>query len=78
VVFLSLSALLLEELSFHRYTKWREILKLTLYAILENFGYRQLTLMWRCRAMIDYFRGVKHVWGEMQRASFSAPPPSPD
>jgi len=73
--FLSLSALLLEELSFHRYTKWRDVLKLALYAILENFGYRQLTLWWRCRAMIDYFRRAKHVWGEMQRASFSAPPP---
>lgn len=70
-VILSLAALLLEELSFHRYSRWRELGTLALFAFLENFGYRQLTLWWRVRGMVDYLRKGAHVWGEMQRMSFS-------
>ncbi len=72
-MFLSLSALLLEELSFHRYTKWSEVGTIALYAILENFGYRQLTLLWRCRGMIDYVARGNRAWGKMQREAFSTP-----
>lgn len=69
-VFLSLGALLLEEVSFHRYSHWREVAKLTLYAIAENFGYRQLTLWWRLRATFEHVRGARMSWGEMQRKGF--------
>ncbi|MDF3052280.1 MAG: hypothetical protein K0S19_385, partial [Geminicoccaceae bacterium] len=27
------------------------------YAVLENFGYRQLTLYWRVRGLLDAWRG---------------------
>lgn len=70
-VVLSLSALLLEEMSFHRYDSWRELATLTWYSVIENFGYRQLTLYWRLLGTLDYFRGNKK-WGEQQRAGFSA------
>lgn len=72
-VFLSLCALFLEEISFHRYSGWREVLTITAFAIAENFGYRQLTLWWRVRAMIDYALGRKQGWGAMVRASFTTP-----
>jgi cellulose synthase/poly-beta-1,6-N-acetylglucosamine synthase-like glycosyltransferase len=70
-VLLSLGALLLEELSFHRYTAWREIERLAFYAVFENFGYRQLTLWWRTKALISYLLGRKMTWGEMQRQAFA-------
>lgn len=71
-VFLSLGALLLEELSFHRYGTWRELERLIFYAVFENFGYRQLTLWWRTKGMWDYLRGKRHNWGAMTRQSFSS------
>lgn len=71
-VLLSLSALLLEEVSFHRYPRWREIGTLALYAIIENFGYRQLTLWWRLRATFSYAKRGEVSWGTMQRKAFAS------
>lgn len=72
-VMLSLGALVLEELSFHRYTDWKELATLTWYCIAENFGYRQLTLYWRLVGTLDYLRGNKQ-WGAQQRAGFVSVP----
>ena len=69
---LSLAALLLEELSFHRYPRWRDIWTLALYAIAENFGYRQLNLWWRVRATFSYLLGRETTWGAMQREAFTS------
>lgn len=71
-VLLSLSALLLEEVSFHRYPRWNEIFTLSLYAIAENFGYRQLTLWWRLRATCSYAMRREATWGTMQRKAFAS------
>lgn len=68
-VILSVSALVLEEVSFHRYGRWRDVWTLFGYALLENFGYRQLTLLWRIAGTIDWLRG-KHAWGEQVRVGF--------
>lgn len=67
----SVGAVLLEEISFHRYPRARDLFRLLMYAILENFGYRQLTVLWRIKGFVDYFRGVKG-WGAMQRTGFAA------
>jgi cellulose synthase/poly-beta-1,6-N-acetylglucosamine synthase-like glycosyltransferase len=66
----SVGAVLLEEISFHRYPRARDLFKLIIYAVLENFGYRQLTVLWRIKGLWDYFRGVKS-WGAMQRKGFA-------
>lgn len=55
----SVGAVLLEEISFHRYPRALDLFRLIVYAILENFGYRQLTVWWRIKGVLDYFRGVK-------------------
>jgi cellulose synthase/poly-beta-1,6-N-acetylglucosamine synthase-like glycosyltransferase len=68
-VFLSVGAVLLEEYSFHRYPRPGDLVKLLLFGVLENFGYRQLTAWWRIKATWDYFRGVRS-WGAMSRAGF--------
>jgi hypothetical protein len=42
---------------------------LLLYAVLENFGYRQLTLYWRLRGLWDAWRG-KTGWEKFGRVGF--------
>lgn len=67
-VLLSVNALLLETLSFRVYQRNRDLLILFGVAVLENFGYRQLTLFWRCRGLWQWVRGRKHAWGTMKRS----------
>jgi cellulose synthase/poly-beta-1,6-N-acetylglucosamine synthase-like glycosyltransferase len=66
---LSVAAVVLEELSFRRYPKATDLLRLAAYGVLENFGYRQLTTWWRIVGVVDYFRGKKG-WGTMTRKGF--------
>ncbi|MFC1563281.1 glycosyltransferase [candidate division KSB1 bacterium] len=65
-IVLSLSSLVLEELSFRKYPKISHVFALFLFSIFENFGYRQIHSWWRLRGIIDYFRGKKQ-WGIMER-----------
>ena len=69
-IFLSVGAILLEEYSFHRYPHPGDLLKLVAFGIIENFGYRQMTVWWRVKATVDYFRGVRS-WGTMSRVGFA-------
>ena len=66
---LSLWAVALEEVSFHRYRRLGDLVRLVLFATLENFGYHQCGVWWRLRAFFAR-RGRKHVWGEMTRRGF--------
>jgi cellulose synthase/poly-beta-1,6-N-acetylglucosamine synthase-like glycosyltransferase len=51
------------------FSQRREVLILLLYAVLENFGYRQLTLYWRLRGLWDAWRG-KTGWEKFGRVGF--------
>lgn len=44
---LTLISLMLEEVSFRKYPSYKSILKMMFYSLLENFYYRQFTLIWR-------------------------------
>jgi len=68
---LSIWAVVLEEASFRRYGRLRDLGRLLLYATLENLGYRQRTVWWRLRAFWSVFRH-RHVWGEMTRKGFES------
>ncbi len=68
-VVLSVSAVGLEELTFRRYPGVRDLLRLFGIAVLENFGYRQLTTWWRFRGTLSWLRG-KRSWGRMERKGF--------
>ncbi len=68
---LSVWALALEETSFRRYGRERDVARLLLFAVLENFGYRQMTVWFRLQAFWKYFRG-EESWGVMQREGFDA------
>lgn len=64
---LSASALFLEQISFHIYPKFKHIIILFLTIIVENFGYRQLTSVWRLIGLYHWAFGSKAHWGEMKR-----------
>jgi len=68
-VMFSISSVILEEISFHRYPRTQDLLKLLVLAVVENFGYRQITVWWRIKAFWDYARGVQS-WGVMTRVGF--------
>ena len=68
---LSVGALLMEENTFRKYPRISQILKLFLYAVLDNFGYRQLNTIYKVEAMLGY-RKNKSSWGSIKRRTFAA------
>ena len=73
---LTLFSLVLEEMNFARYHTFGDRVMLVVWALLENLGYRQLTVWWRLRGMFNYLRGSR-AWGKMDRTGFTAAP-TPD
>ncbi len=73
---LSLSALLLEDISFRKFGSWRDFGRLVLFCVMENFGYRQAMTYYRVKGFISYLKG-DHDWGHIDRAGF-APDLQPD
>jgi len=68
--FISLLAILLEELSEHRYPRPRDILTLTAAGVVENLFYRQYLAVVRLWAFLEYLRG-KNEWGSMEKRGFA-------
>jgi cellulose synthase/poly-beta-1,6-N-acetylglucosamine synthase-like glycosyltransferase len=66
---LTTMTLVLEEMSFHRYATFRDRVWLVVWALLENLGYRQMTVWWRLRGVVKYLRGSRS-WGSMERRGF--------
>lgn len=70
-MFMTIAALLIEEIYFRKRSSVREFLWLVLYGFLESFGYRQLTSFWRLKGLWLHLRGSAMVWGEMKRKGLS-------
>lgn len=60
--------------SLLRYRERRHIAILLAFALLENLGYRQLTLWWRIRGIWDCYFG-KTGWEKFERKGFGTDPP---
>ena len=69
-VILSTLSVCLEELSFKKYSNPKHMIQLMIAALLENFGYRQLTAWWRFKGFVEYFVG-KRGWGKMEKKGFT-------
>lgn len=69
-IILSIGAILLEEYTFSKYPSIKQLLRLSWYGILENFGYRQMTTLFRIDAIIR-FKNFRNSWGKIKRESFS-------
>ena len=69
-IVLSLWSVLIDSLAFPEKHSRKGDLLLTLWAVLEQFGYRQLTIVWRLRGMWRQLRSQTLEWGEMTRKGF--------
>ncbi len=70
--FLSVGAVALEEITQRRYPGLRDLSLLLLYAVLENFGYRQLVLWFRFQGVIRFLRGFRE-WETVEHTGPAAP-----
>ncbi len=66
-ILLSVSGLLLEEMSFHIYPRGRHLVRLGVAVLLENFGYRQLNSWWRLVGLFKWAMQTESTWGTMTR-----------
>jgi len=72
---LSFWTVLLEQMTFRRYTDANDIWRMLAFALLENVGYRQLTAWWRLKAFYNFAKGERG-WGKMVREGFRGSPAS--
>lgn len=70
-VVLSVGALAIEEHTFNKYVQVSDFLLLSFYSIIENFGYRQMTVYFRLMGLLQY-RKYKHAWGKIKRKTFES------
>ena len=68
-VAVSVGSLAVEEAELRRFPKASHLFLLTLAAVAENFGYRQLNSLWRLRGLWQWMRG-EQAWGDMHRRGF--------
>jgi hypothetical protein len=73
-ILVTLSAMAAEEWSFHRHERWRDLGTTLVASVLENIGYRQLTVWWRLEGWWASLRRKEQVWGVMTRTGFESGP----
>ena len=69
-VLLSVVSITVEELTFRRYPRLRDLGLALAAAVLENLGYRQVHAWWRLRGLVQAVAGGRHEWGDMTRVGF--------
>ncbi len=57
--FLSVGAVLLEELTYRRYPSFRDLVVLLFFAFLENIGFRQVVLYFRFQGVLRFLTGFR-------------------
>jgi len=70
---LSFGAIALEDATFGRHPGWDQLGKILLYAVLENFGYRQISHVWKMEGIWDVIHGGE--WGAMERKGLGTTEP---
>jgi cellulose synthase/poly-beta-1,6-N-acetylglucosamine synthase-like glycosyltransferase len=69
---LTLSSLLLHQVTTEQPFSVGDLPALVGWSLVENLGYRQLTVVWRLRGWWRYLRG-RRDWGTMSRVGFKPP-----
>lgn len=67
--FMSMFALLTEEMSFFKYTEKTDVMKMILTAMIEPFWFHPRVVLWSIQGNLDLIKGKKS-WGEMTREGF--------
>lgn len=75
-LFLTLSAITLEDATPNRHPAWSDLGRMMLYALGENLGYRQVMHVWRTEGFWQLIR--KAEWGAMERKGLSGQEPAAD
>ncbi len=65
-VILSIGSLILEQYTRRTTMSAKQCLSLSLYAVLENFGYRQAITLFRVEGILKY-RKLRKTWGKIKR-----------
>ena len=68
-IILSIGGLILDQKMKNSRMTAKQCLELVRYALLENFGYRQLITLYRFEGMLKY-RKLHKTWGKIQRKQF--------
>lgn len=63
---ISIGSVLQEELTYKRYSDWKDVFQLVSYCFLEHFPYRQLHMIWRLQGLVQYWRGDM-LWRPVKR-----------
>ena len=71
-IFFSTYAIFAQELSYFKYEKRRDVLKLFTTILAEPFYYHPRIVWWAVRGNYDYFVKKSHGWGVMVRTGFTA------
>lgn len=66
---LSTFALVADSLSFQVLARPRDVFTLFGYAVMENLGYRQLTVWWRVVSVFEWLAKRQAAWGTMTRTA---------
>lgn len=64
-------AVLLEEMTLHKYPKLSHLMKLFFWALTESFWYRPIMVIWRVEGFFKSFR-KNQQWGDMKRKGISS------
>jgi cellulose synthase/poly-beta-1,6-N-acetylglucosamine synthase-like glycosyltransferase len=63
---ISIGAVLQEELTYKRYSDWKDVARLVTYCFFEHFPYRQMHMVWRLQGLWQYMRGDMS-WKPLER-----------
>jgi cellulose synthase/poly-beta-1,6-N-acetylglucosamine synthase-like glycosyltransferase len=74
---LSTTAVAVEEFTFRRYTRGRDVLALVSAALAENIGFRQAHAWFRLRGLVAALLRRNPVWTAMPRTGFTSAAPAP-
>ncbi len=74
-VMLSLAAICAEELSYHRYHRWRDLGLMIAAAFVEQLGPRQMQTWWRLQGLWGALRAKEAVWEPLARTGFGQTDP---
>ncbi len=69
-VMISTLSILWDQLTYHTYKTWREILTLCVTAFFEMVAYHPLIVFYSIKGYFNFIANRKHSWGNMQRQGF--------
>lgn len=69
-IMISTLSILWDQLTYHTYKTWREILTLCVTAFFEMVVYHPLIVVYSIKGYFNFIANRKHSWGNMQRQGF--------